>query len=159
MFPVTKLIQTIKLRFYTLFKVPMINYCRPVVVEITDDRSHVVIPLRYRTKNHVNSMYFGSLSVGADLCVGLLGMHHIGQSGGGLVLIFKDFKVSFIKKALSHVHFICAEGEAVKALIAKVVKTGHRQNATVHGFATTPTVSGDEHIAKFDLTLSVGLKK
>ena len=73
-------------------------------------------------------MYFGSLSVGADLCMGLIGVHHIRKTGRKIVWLFKDFKADFIKTGRSDVHFICDEGKKIEALVDKVIQTGERQN-------------------------------
>ena len=52
-------------------KIPMIRYTKPKLLMINDDDVRVKIKLRRRTKNHLNSMYFGALSVGADIAGGI----------------------------------------------------------------------------------------
>ena len=59
---VTKL--TWLIRFFGFAKVAMIYYCKPKVIYVDDDSLEIKIPLNRRTKNHINSMYFGALSVG-----------------------------------------------------------------------------------------------
>ena len=51
----------------------------------------VKIPFRRKVKNHVNSMYFGALAVGADLSGAYLAFHHIKKTDRKIKLIFKDF--------------------------------------------------------------------
>ena len=48
-------------------KIPMIRFTNPKLLAIDDNSVRVKIKLRRRTKNHLNSMYFGALSVGADI--------------------------------------------------------------------------------------------
>lgn len=150
-----RFIESIKFALFTMFKIPMIRYARPCIVNIDDSQSHIIIPLSFRTKNHIRSMYFGALSVGADLCIGLLARHHIDKIDKTRVLLFKDFKINFLKTAKSDVHFICREGDLVKKLVEDLIRTNERQNQTIHGIATTPKISGDTVVAEFSLTLSV----
>lgn len=147
-------LKTLKLRLFTFFKIPIINFCTPTVMHIDDVRCEMKIPLNYRTKNHVRSMYFGALAVGADVCIGSLALHHIQKQVKKPVLIFKDFTIDFKKKAMSDVHFICDEGAKVEALVKKAAETGERQSEAIKGYAVTPKLS-QEPIAHFTLTLSL----
>ena len=108
----TRLIQ-----LFGVTKVPMIWYCRPKVIEHTDERIEIKIPLKRKTKNHLGSMYFGALAVGADITGGFLAMNPIQESGRKINLIFKDFKADFLKRPEGDVHFICNDGLAVKELV------------------------------------------
>ena len=65
---ITKL--TWLIRLFGFSKVAMIYYCRPKVIAVDSDSLEIKIPLNRRTKNHINSMYFGALSVGADITGG-----------------------------------------------------------------------------------------
>ena len=133
----------------------MIGYVGPKIINVTNEACHVLIKLRRRTKNHVNIMYFGAQSVGADFCIGLLAMHHIDQSPKKMTVLFTDFKISFLKPIKSDAHFHCIEGNVIKELIDSVLKTGQRQSKLINGFATTPDISGDEPVSQFSLTLTV----
>ena len=55
-------------------------------------------------------MYFGVLSVGADITGGFLAMKYIRASKSKISLIFKDFHADFLKRAEGDVHFLCSEG-------------------------------------------------
>ena len=99
-------------------------------------------------------MYFGVLSVGADVTGGFLAMKSIRESNSNISLIFKDFKADFLKRAEGDVHFICDEGNAIRTLIQKSEKTGTRESMPVHITATVPSISLDP-VAKFILTLSL----
>ena len=102
------------IRKFGLLKVPLIWLCRPKVIEHTDERIEVVIRLRRRTKNHLGSMYFGALAIGADITGGFLAMDPIKESGRQIQLIFKDFKADFLKRPEGDVHFYCNDGLAVR---------------------------------------------
>ena len=102
-------------------------------------------------------MYFGVLSVGADVTGGFLAMKFIQASKSQMSLIFKDFHADFLKRAEGDVHFICEDGSAIQELIEVAEKTGKRQNLPVNITATVPTLS-HEPVATFSLTLSVKKK-
>ena len=142
------------MRFFGLLKIPLIFYCRPKVIRISDTDLEVNIKLTRRTKNHLNSMYFGVLSIGADLTGGFLAMHLIRKSQYNISLIFKDFHADFLKRAESDVHFYCIEGLKIKKLVKLTEKSDERQNALINIFAKVPSIS-DEIVAKFKLTLSL----
>ncbi len=142
------------MRAFGIMKVPLIWWCRPKVVSHTDDGIEVKIPLRFRTKNHLGSMYFGVLAVGADVTGGFLAMDPIIKSGRKVALIFKDFKADFLKRPEGDVHFICNDGHEIKSLVKKAIETGKRHNFTMSIEAKVPTISNDI-VAKFRLTLSL----
>ncbi|MBC8256280.1 MAG: DUF4442 domain-containing protein [Candidatus Marinimicrobia bacterium] len=146
-----------QLLLFGLSKVPLIFYCRPKVVSISDSRLEIKIKLNRRTKNHLNSMYFGVLSVGADVTGGFLAMKPIQASKSKINLIFKDFHADFLKRAEGDVHFICEDGIAIQNLVSDAEETGERQNLPVQIVATVPKIS-DEPVAKFILTLSIKKK-
>ena len=142
------------IRVFGFSKVPMIYYCRPSVIYNDKEILEIKIPLNRRTKNHVNSMYFGALSVGADITGGFLALPAIQKSGKKINLVFKDFNAKFLKRAESDVHFICKDGLAVNNLVATAIQTQERQNHTLKIIAKTPKIS-DDIVAEFDLTLSI----
>ena len=100
-------------------------------------------------------MYFGALSVGADITGGFLAMMCIQRSKRSIALIFKDFKADFLKRAEGDVHFKCNDGIKIKELISKVVSTGNRHSMPVNVVAYVPEKNGDNPVAKFILTLSL----
>jgi len=149
---ITKL--TWMIRLFGLTKVAMIAYCRPRVILLNESTLEIKIPLNRRTRNHINSMYFGALSVGADITGGFLALSPIQKSKRKIVLVFKDFNAKFLKRAESDVHFICKDGKAVKDLVDLAIKTQERQNYKLNIIATTPKISNDI-VAEFELTLSI----
>ena len=142
---------------FGLMRIPLIFFCRPKVVYISDTKLEVKIKLNRRTKNHLNSMYFGVLSVGADVTGGFLAMKLIRNNQSRISLIFKDFHADFLKRAEGDVHFICEDGLAIKNLVEVVEQTGERQNLPLHITATVPSIS-NETVAEFILTLSLKKK-
>ena len=152
---VSKATKTTRLiQLFGITKVPMIWYCRPKVIEHTDEKIEIKIPLKRKTKNHLGSMYFGVLAVGADITGGFLAMEPIQESGRKINLIFKDFKADFLKRPEGDVHFTCNDGLAVKELVDRVSNSSDRHNFKLSIDATVSSISS-EVVPRFELTLSL----
>lgn len=143
------------MRGFGLLKVPLLFACSPRVLELNEKTCRVEMPFRKIVKNHLGSMYFGALAIGADTCVGMLAMDRIALSGQNVSLVFKDFKASFLKRAIGPTVFICEQGEQVADLLAETLRTEERQHRTILAFAQT----NGETVAEFELTLSLKLIK
>jgi acyl-coenzyme A thioesterase PaaI-like protein len=140
------------LRLMGWFKIPMIAYVAPRLEEL-DERSVVVrIKLRRRTKNHLNSMYFGALAVGADIAAGIHAFYFAEQYGGKVSFAFKSVNAQFLKRATSHINFVSNDGEIVRQAIDESQKTGERVNSLVRVEAIN---TEKEVVATFDMEISV----
>lgn len=147
--------ETLALRAFGLLKIPMLYWLKPTVLEMSDTRMEMKLPLTRRSKNHLGSMYFGALSAGADTASGLLAMRLIQKSKANVSLVFKDFHAEFLKRAEGDVHFVCEQGAEVRKFVADVIASGERMNLPMHITAYVPSKSKDEPVAKFILTLSL----
>ena len=116
------------IRSFGLSKAPLIFYCCPSVIKLAEETTVIKIPFKRRNKNHLKSMYFGPLAVGADVAGGVLAMESIRKSGRNISLIFKDFKAEFLKRPEGDTYFTCNDGQSVKNLIDETTKTGERVN-------------------------------
>ena len=139
-------------------KIPMLYYVEPSIVKITDQEVQVKIPFKDKNKNHLGSMYFGVMCVGADAAGGVLAMKLIDESKRKISLIFKDLKAEFFKRAEGDTLFVCKQGDEIKELIKKTIETGERQNMPLHIDAFVPSQQEDP-VAHFVLTLSLKLKE
>lgn len=142
------------MRGFGLTKVPLLFMCSPRIVKLDENVCEVLIPFRKIVKNHVGSMYFGAMAIGADTCVGMHAVDKIAQSKKKIGFIFKDFKAQFLKRAEGDALFICEEGAQVQALIQEVLRTGERAHKSIKARAE---VQG-EIVAEFELTLSLKVK-
>ncbi|NOT77931.1 MAG: PaaI family thioesterase [Bacteriovoracaceae bacterium] len=149
---------TIFVRLFGFMKVPMIYWVSPSIVLMDDEQCIVKIPLNRRTKNHLNSMYFGVLCTGADIAGGYVAMNEITNSKKKVALSFKDFKADFLKRAEGDVHFVVNQIPQIKAFVQEVIKSGERMNFPVEINAVVPSLNPEEVVAKFTLTLSLKLK-
>jgi acyl-coenzyme A thioesterase PaaI-like protein len=143
------------LRLMGIFKIPMIGYVRPRLVEINDNDVVVKIRLRRRTKNHLKSMYFGVLAVGADVTAGLHAFYFCDELNVRPSFAFKAMKSEFIKRAETDVIFTCNEGALVREQVLKAIQTNERQNHWVN--VTAKDLNGDI-VALFEMEISVKIK-
>lgn len=143
------------LRLMGIFRIPMIGYVRPRLLEINDTEVVVKIRLRRRTKNHLKSMYFGVLAVGADVTAGLHAFYFCDELNVRPSFAFKAMKSEFIKRAETDVIFTCNEGAAVREQVLKAIQTNERQNHWVK--VTAKDMNGDV-VALFEMEISVKIK-
>ena len=146
---------TLFLKFFGFLKVPMIFYCNPKVVKISEESVEIKISLKRKTKNHVGSMYFGALSVGADVTGGAIALGLIKKSKHKINLLFKDFKADFLKRAEGDVHFVCNDGLLISDMIKETEISKKRVNKPINIIAYVPKKLNNEPVAKFVLTLSL----
>jgi acyl-coenzyme A thioesterase PaaI-like protein len=146
--------ETFSLRWFGLTKIPLLFYVGVSVAEISPERMVVRIPLRRRTRNHLGSMYFGALCIGADCAPGAFAMYLIRQQPARISMVFKDFQAEFLKRAEGDVDFCCNQGKEIAELVAQAAASGERVERQVEVIATVPSLS-DEPVARFKLTLSL----
>ena len=149
---------TVLLRCFGFLKIPLLFFVRPTVVELTDDRVVVRVPLCRRTRNHLRSMYFGALAIGADCAAGLIAMKLIRKSSQNISLIFKSMDAEFLKRAEGDVYFICDQGREISDLVTAVVESTERVECPVKVVAKVPDKLGEEPVARFALVLSLKKK-
>jgi len=146
---------TLGVRWWAFRHVFLISFVQPSVIELNENRCEIVIPLTWRTRNHLRSMYFGVLCIGADVAGGLIAFHLMRTRKIPLSFVFKDVRAEFLKRAEGPVQFSCEDGEAIQQLVARAGSSGVREEASVAVMARVPSMSGDEPVAKFAMTLSV----
>lgn len=142
-------------RLFTLFKIPLIFFCGAKIIEIDENKAVIKIPLNFRTKNHLNSMYFGVLAVGADIAGGIIAMGIIQRKKLKVSLLFKDMTAEFLRRAETDVNFICEDGEKISRLINTCLNTGNREEEKIIVTAYSNDKKTPEIVAKFTLTLSL----
>lgn len=154
--PLTK--ANLYLNAFGFFKVPFIWLARPKILHLDSQRVEVKIPLKRRAKNHLNSMYFGVLAVGADVAGGFMAMSKAQESGKQVSLAFKAVEGQFLKRPEADVHFICEDGGVIDEMLEQTFSSGERVNQKVKITATCPSLHGSEPMAEFYLTLSLKQK-
>lgn len=145
--------------YFSHFKVAMIGYLKPRLITVTDEQLVVRMPLNRRSRNHLNSMYFGALCVGADLAGGFHGFYHADKANCKVRLAFKSFKAQFLKRPESDVYFVSNDGNIVKQMIGESAATGERINKMISIKAYTDYLNQPEEVADFILELSLKVIK
>ena len=135
-----------------IFKIPLIGYVCPKLLEINDDSVKVKIRLRRKSRNHLNSMYFGALAVGADIAGGIHVFYYSEIMGKKISFAFKGMKADFIKRAESDVTFESNQGQVIKAGILESIEAGERVNKTI---LVTAFDSNNEVVATFEMISSL----
>jgi acyl-coenzyme A thioesterase PaaI-like protein len=148
-----KLKFTALINLIALAKLPLLAFITPEFVEINDKRCVVKVRKGYRTRNHLNSMYFGALAMGAELSIAAVAIQAIQESGQPVDFIFKDFEAKFLKRGDAHVLFTCDQVQGVRQLVNQAAEATERFEKTFEGFAKT--IKSDEPIMTYRLTLSV----
>jgi acyl-coenzyme A thioesterase PaaI-like protein len=147
------------LRTIGMKQIPLIYYVGARVVEADAEHTVIRIPLNRRTKNHLGSMYFGALAIGADVTGAWTAFMLLKETGKPVNIVFKDMQARFLKRPEGDVHFTCADGQAIRQMFEATVQDGERKELQVRVVATVPSVSGDQPVAEFDLTLSARCHK
>ncbi len=138
-----------------LVKIPLIGFVRPKLLAIDGQSVRVRIKLRRRTRNHLGSMYFGALAVGADVAGGIHAFYFAKMAGSKVSFAFKSMQAEFIQRAESHTVFESQDGPIVKAAIAESRSTGERVNKPVKVSALN---RAGEEVAVFTLVISVKVR-
>jgi acyl-coenzyme A thioesterase PaaI-like protein len=149
--------QTAIIRLFAL-RVPALLFLGPRVLELDDEGCAVKIPLGWRSRNHVGSMYFGALCAGADLAGALHAIHVVRERRSKVVVLFKDLRAEFLKRADGDVVFRSREGRRVADAVRQADQSGERITIPVEVVATVPARYGDEPVARFTLGLSMKRK-
>ena len=149
---------TLLVNALSIFKIPLLAFITPHIVEMTDEKVVVRVRLDRRTQNHLGVLYFGALAMGAELSVATRAIEAISASGRKVDFIFKDFQCDFLKRANGHANFVCADGLAISALVNSAAQDGERHNQTFEGYAFCPD-QGEEAVMRYKVTLSVKRRK
>jgi acyl-coenzyme A thioesterase PaaI-like protein len=152
---------TIFLRAFSFAKIPLLYASGISVVECDSDVCVMRLPFRRMNKNHLGSMYFGALCIGADAAGGFIAAKLLRELKGGAkgTLIFKDFQAKFLKRPEGDTWFTCRDGARIAEAIETSRMSGQRVDLPVQVVATVPSKFGTEPVAEFVLTLSLKVKQ
>jgi len=143
------------IRLFAWTKIPLIALIRPTILMVNSRTCVVRVPLNWLVKNHLRTMYFGALCIGADLAGGLIVMNMIRARRSKVSFLFKDFHADFLKRAEGATVFTCNDGEKLGTLLMRAEESGEREEDSVQVIATVPDKLGDEPVAVFNLTISM----
>ena len=150
--------ENVFMQLFGISKVPVLFFLQPKVVELTSENCVIKIPLSWRSKNHLNSMYFGALAAGADCAGGFMAMKISYEEKLPVNIVFKDFQAEFLRRAEGDVYFVCEDGYAIHKMMQTAIESGERQNLPVTVTAYVPEDQPQEPVARFVLTLSAKVR-
>ena len=133
-------------------KIPMLSYTGVKLIELNDNEAKVSIKLKRRTKNHLNSMYFGALAVGADVAGGIHAFYYAKKMNKKISFAFKGMNAQFIKRAETDCIFVSNDGKKVEAAVLLSIKTQERVNETTKVIAYN---LANEVVAEFEMIVSI----
>jgi acyl-coenzyme A thioesterase PaaI-like protein len=137
---------------FGLVKIPMIAYCRPKIITWNEETVVIRIRRSRRTNNHLKSMYFGALMVGADLAAGMHAFAFTVSAKKKISLAFKSCNAQFLKRPETDVFFEANAGAIVRNMIAESENKKERVNAIVP--VSIKDTHGEE-VARVDMELSL----
>jgi acyl-coenzyme A thioesterase PaaI-like protein len=141
-----------KLFLLGFIKIPLIWFVRPKLISISEEEVEILIKLRRRSKNHLNSMYFGALAIGADLAGGIQAFYFADKHNIKISFAFKGLQADFLKRAETDVTFRCTEGNKIKETVEKSIQQKERINQEIQVIAYD---TKQEIVATFELILSL----
>ena len=136
-------------------KIPMIGYTNPKLMVLNDETVSVKIKLRRRTRNHLKSMYFGALAVGADLTAGIHAFYFAKMENLNISFAVKGMEAQFLKRAETDVTFTTNQGLLLKKAVETSQQTGERINQEILVEAKNQQ---NELVATFTMISSVKCK-
>jgi acyl-coenzyme A thioesterase PaaI-like protein len=152
--------ETLLLRAFAFHKIPLLFMAGPSVVQIDDESCIISLPFQRRNKNHLGSMYFGALCIGADIAGGIMAARLLKKVKKGKgSLIFKDMQANFLKRAEGTTYFRCVDGARIAEAVKKAEESLERVDLPVKIIATVPSQFEDSPVAEFTLTLSLKVRR
>ena len=140
---------------FSFFKIPLIGYVRPKLVSIDAQKAVFKIKLQRKTRNHLGSMYFGSLAIGADLAGGFHAFYLSDKMNKNVSLVFKNFSADFLKRPDSDVYFVSEDGNLVQQMLEETIASKERVTKSIKIDAYINYLSNPEKVAEFKLGLSL----
>jgi acyl-coenzyme A thioesterase PaaI-like protein len=140
-------------------RIPLLLFVGPRVLELDDEGAAVGVPLGWRTRNHVGSMYVGVMAAAADLASGMNAFSLIRSRYRKVVPVFKYASMEFLKRADGYTVFRTRQGRRIAEAMEEAARTGQRVTLPVEVVATVPDRYGDQPVARFTMGLSVKERK
>ena len=145
----------LKFRLYLLTNLPSAFFAGLRIAEADPDHCIVTVPYKWFTRNPFRSTYFACLCMAAEMSTGILAMAPIYKSKPAVSMLVVGMETQFTKKATGLTRFLCNDGPAICAAIAKARATGEAQIVKARSVGTS---SNGDIVAEFSLTWSFKIK-
>jgi hypothetical protein len=149
--------RTLELWVFTMLKSPMIFFVRPYITHLDNARTQILVKLNRKNKNPYGSMYFGSLTVGAEVVPGITVVTTSRQLNIPVSFLVKKFNGNYKLTAKSDMIFVSTDNAAIKQTIIDSSKDGSAKALTITVNAYNK--GSDEIAASFVIEMSLKAKK
>jgi hypothetical protein len=121
-----------KFPLYLLWKLPSAWLSGVRVVNLYPEGCTTTVPYKWLSQNPFRSTYFACLAMAAEMSTGLLAMMYVDSSAKRISMLVTNIEATYVKKAVGKTWFICKEGEAIHAAIAKALTQEEAVAVTVN---------------------------
>ncbi len=141
------------LRFplFMFFKLPAAFFAGLRIASLDASSATISVKEKWFNMNPFKSIYFGILTIAAEVSTGILCMGHIYNADPPISMLVVQSKGSFLKKAKGKILFTCDNGADIQRVLQEAKTTG--EGRTVDCVATGRDETGDT-VANFVFTWS-----
>ncbi len=141
-----------KFRLFLFFKIPLAYMAGIRLVKV--DTNEVVLSMKHSrfNQNPFRSIYFGALSMCAEISTGLLVMNTIEANKLNMSMLVTELNATFTKKAVGKIHFTCDQGNDLENTIVQANEDGMGHTTVLKSVGIDE--DGDE-VATFYFTWSI----
>jgi hypothetical protein len=132
---------------------PLLAIINPRVVESSDKKVEIVVPLNWVTKNSWNTMFFAAIASGCDLTGGW------GLTRQGIGFLYKGMEIDFLRRVDGDLHLVCSDIEAIRAAELEAENSSDRINVPVEVVGYCYHYSKEKPVVRSRMTLSLKKKQ
>ena len=125
------------------------------VKKVDAQTSVVSVKHRWINQNPFKSMFWAVQGMAAELATGALVIGYAQSSGKKISTLVASNNAIFTKKATGRIHFVCEEGDKIKATIDRALATGKGQVCWMKAIGTN---SEGIQVSEFNFEWTVKLK-
>lgn len=144
-----------KFNAYTMMKLPAAWLMGVRVKKVDAQISVVSVKHRWINQNPFKSMFWAVQGMAAELATGALVIGYAQNSGKKISTLVASNNAIFTKKATGRIHFVCEEGDKIKATIDRALATGKGQVCWMKAIGTN---SEGIQVSEFNFEWTVKLK-
>ena len=145
----------VKFRMFLFLNLPSALFSGIKITLLSPDKSEVIVPYKWFTKNPFRSTYFACLSMAAEMSTGILIMQHIYKRVPKCSILVQDCKGVFVKKAIGVTTFTCLSGREIELAIEEAYLTNQAKIVKI------PSIGYDKYgevVANFEINWSIKVK-
>lgn len=144
-----------KFRFFLLMRLPTAFFAGLRIEALSEKEATLSLSQKWFNKNPFNSIYFGILSIAAEVSTGILGLGIIYKQSPSISMLVVKNQGNFYKKATGRIFFTCTNGPEIRTVIEEAIATG--EGRTVTCLSTAKNEKG-ETVAEIYFTWSFKTK-